>query len=79
MLTNVCWGLTILTVPLLIELFRVQAGLNLSNTGHTTAEVLAVMIVGWLIWKISQLDYRLYLRNTIYRNMHADPEKRRTL
>jgi hypothetical protein len=80
MLTNVCWGLTILTIPVLIELFRVQAGLNLSATGHTIAELLIVVIVGGLIWKIGQLDYRLYLRNCVRQDdAHSDLKKRRTL
>lgn len=63
MITNLCFGLTFLLIPLLIELFNLQAGLHLSNFGHSLVEVIIVCLFYWLLMQILRLDDLLYLRN----------------
>lgn len=62
MVTNLCFGLTFLLVPLLIELFNLQAALRLSDTGHAAAEILILGGIFWLLMQILRLDEHLYLQ-----------------
>ena len=62
MITNICFGLAVLLIPLLIELFNLQAGLHLSGFGHSLAEVLILFLFYWLLLQILHLDELLYWR-----------------
>lgn len=62
MITNFCFGLICLLIPLLIELLNLQAALRLSNTGHSIVEVLILCGAYWLFVQILRLDEWLYLR-----------------
>ena len=65
MVTNLCFGLTCLLIPMLIELLNLQAHLQLSNAGHSFMEVLIVCGIYWLFLQILRLDEQLYLRNLV--------------
>jgi hypothetical protein len=65
MVTNLCFGLTCLLIPVLIELFNLQTSLHISNTDHTLVEVLILCGMYWLFVQILRLDEWLYLRNFI--------------
>lgn len=63
MITNLCFGLTCLLIPILIELFKLQAGLNLSDAGHSFAEIFIFCAFCWLVVQILRLDKQIYLWN----------------
>lgn len=67
MVTNFCLGLTCLLIPVAIELFNLQAGLQLTNAGHAAAEVFILCGIYWLLMQILRLDAYLYLRNLLPR------------
>lgn len=78
MVTNLCFGLTCLLLPLLIELFSLQAALELTDVGHSVAEVLIVCGIYWLFVQIIHLDERLYLWNFAKRKPLAEKIGRET-
>jgi hypothetical protein len=77
MLTNLCFGVTCLLIPVLIELFNLQAGLPISNTDHTLVEILILCGMYGLFLQILRLDERLYLQNLIQRKYISAPERRK--
>ena len=77
MVTNLCFGLTFLLIPLLIELFYLQAGLQLTDAGHSIVEVLIVCGIYWLFIQILRLDERLYLWNFANRKPFSDATSRK--
>jgi hypothetical protein len=77
MVTNLCFGLTCLLIPLLIELFYLQASLQLTDAGHTLVEVLIVCGIYWLFIQILRLDERLYLWNFAKLKPRSDATSRK--
>lgn len=75
MVTNLCFGLTCLLIPVLIELFNLQAGLHISYTGHALIEVLILCGAYWLFIQILRLDEWLYLRNLIQPTSFSQQER----
>ncbi|HEY9075167.1 MAG TPA: hypothetical protein VIO61_01395 [Anaerolineaceae bacterium] len=61
MATNLCFGLTCLLIPVLIELFNLQAGFRTTNTGHALIEILILSVIFWMFIQILRLDKWLYL------------------
>lgn len=74
MVTNLGFGLICLLIPVLIELFNLQASLSISNTGHTLFEVLILCGMYWLFMQILRLDERLYLRYWIKQKHISEPK-----
>jgi hypothetical protein len=68
MVTNLCFGLTCLLIPVLIELFDLQSGFRTTNTGHALIEVLILCGIYWMFMQILRLDEWLYLRYYIQEN-----------
>lgn len=62
MVTILCFGLTSLLIPVLIELCHLQAGLHPTNAGHTIAQVVILCGFYWLIMQILRLDEYHYFR-----------------
>ncbi len=76
MVTNLCFGLTCLLIPVLIELFNLQAGFHTTNMGHALIEVLILCGIYWLFMQILRLDEWLYLRNYFQERPISKPERR---
>lgn len=76
MVTNLCFGLTCLLIPMLIELFNLQTGFRTTNTGHALIEVLIICGIYWLFTQILRLDEWLYLRNYFQERPILKPERR---
>jgi len=81
MITNLCFGLTCLLIPLSFMLWNWQAALQLSNTGHLIVEGLIICGTFWLLEQILRLDEQLYYRyflehrdipNTMNRQVRID-------
>ena len=77
-MSNICFILTCLTIPLFLELFDIQSKLSLSSTGHTIVEVLIVLGIFWLILLIDRFDRWLYLRSLSHSKKHKLIETRVT-
>ncbi len=62
MMTNICFGLTCLLIPLTVAMLRLQSGLHISSFDHTLVEILILCAFIWLMLQILRLDERLYYR-----------------
>jgi len=62
-MSNICFLLSCLMVPLSFGLIDLQSTLPLTGTEHTVVEVLILLVIFWLIWLINQVDRWLYLHN----------------
>jgi hypothetical protein len=60
-MSNICFLLSCLMIPLSFGLIDLQSTLPLTGTEHTVFEVLIVLVIFWLIWQINRLDRWLYL------------------
>lgn len=71
MVTNFCFSLALLLIPLFVDLLNVQAVLTLSRFGHAVAEVLISCCISWLIIQILRLDYWPYLQSLIRQKKYS--------
>lgn len=62
MVTNLCFGLTCLLIPITFLLWSWQAALQLTDTGHSIVEALIICGIFWLLIQILHLDELLYYR-----------------
>lgn len=77
MLTNFGFGLALLLIPLMIELFAWEADLNVSILGHTLVGIVILFGIYWLIMQVIRLDEQLYLNRMIPSRTFPDATERR--
>ena len=64
-MSNICFFLNILMIPLSFGLIDLQSTLPLSSAGHTVLEILILLVIYWMIWLINRFDRWLYLHSYI--------------
>ncbi len=75
-MSNICFLLSCLLVPLSFGLFDLQSTLPLNGTVHTLFEILIILAIFWLIWLLNRFDRWLYLHSSFSQKKNTLSQKR---
>ena len=75
-MSNICFLLSCLLVPLSFGLIDLQSTLPLNGAVHILLEILIVLAIFWLIWLLNRFDRWLYLRSSLSQKKNTLSQKR---
>ena len=75
-MSNICFLLSCLLVPLSFSLIDLQSTLPLNGAVHTLFEILIILAIFWLIWLLNRFDRWLYLHSSFSKKKNTLSQKR---